>query len=65
MLKEYRLKRGLTLEKLAEKCNISWRNLQRIENNPNKTKLENKKKIIKILNMEDQDILKFMKNLDQ
>lgn len=65
MLKEYRLKRGLTLEKLAEKCNISWRNLQRIENNPSKTKLETIKKIIMILNIEDQDILKFMKSLDK
>lgn len=65
MLKEYRLKRGLTLEKLAEKCNISWRNLQRIENNPSKTKLETIKKIIKVLNVEDQDIIKFMKSLDK
>lgn len=65
MLKEYRLKRGLTLEKLAEKCNISWRNLQRIENNPNKTKLETIKKKIKVLNIEDQDIIKFMKSLDK
>lgn len=31
-LKEHRIKQGYTLEQLAEKCNISWRNLQRIEN---------------------------------
>lgn len=32
MIRDYRLKRGYTLEELAEKCDISWRNLQRIEN---------------------------------
>ena len=31
MLKEYRLKRGYSLEKLADMSGISWRNLQRIE----------------------------------
>ena len=37
MLREYRIKRGYTLEKLAEVCDISWRNLQRIENGKIKT----------------------------
>ena len=36
MLKEYRKKRGYTLEKLAEITDISWRNLQRIENGKDK-----------------------------
>ena len=41
MLKEYRLKKNYTLETLAEKCEISWRNLQRIENGKiNKAKFE-------------------------
>ena len=39
MIKEYRLEKGYTLEKLAEMCNISWRNLHRIENNPNVARL--------------------------
>ena len=47
MLKEYRIKRGYTLEKLAELCDISWRNLQRIENGKIKTaKFETIAKII-------------------
>ncbi len=41
MLKEYRLKKNYTLKTLAEKCEISWRNLQRIENGKiNKAKFE-------------------------
>ena len=64
MLKEYRIKRGYSLEKLAELCNISWRNLQRIENGKdNVTKFETIKKIIKILNIEDKDILNYIKEI--
>lgn len=66
MIKEYRIKRGYTLEKLAELCNISWRNLQRIENGKiNVAKFETIKKIINILNIEDKDILKIIKENKQ
>ncbi len=66
MLKEYRIKRGYSLEKLAELCEISWRNLQRIENGKaNVAKFETIKKLIKILQMEDQDILKLIKNNEE
>lgn len=62
MLKEYRIKRGYSLEKLAELCDISWRNLQRIENGKeNVTKFETIKKLIKVLNIEDKDILTLIK----
>lgn len=62
MLKEYRIKRGYSLEKLAELCDISWRNLQRIENGKiNVAKFETIKKIITVLNIEDKDILKLIK----
>ena len=65
MLKEYRIKRGYSLEKLAELCDISWRNLQRIENGKDNTaKLETIKKIIKELNIEDKDIIKYIKKED-
>ena len=63
MIKEYRLEKGYTLEKLAEMCNISWRNLHRIENNPNVARLETIKNILKTLNVSDKDILKFMKEI--
>lgn len=62
MLKEYRLKKGFTLEKLAELCNISWRNLHRIENGKiNDAKFETIKKIIKILELTDDEIIKLIK----
>ena len=63
MLKEYRLKKGLSLETLAELCEISWRNLQRIENGKyHVAKFETIQKLIKILEISDKDILKLVKN---
>ena len=65
MIKEYRIKRGYTLEKLAERCNISWRNLQRIENGAYKTaKFETVRKIIIELNISDKDIIKIIKKAE-
>ncbi len=62
MLKEYRKLRNLSLEQLAEKCNISWRNLLRIENGAYKNaKFETIKKLIKELEISDEDILKLIK----
>jgi DNA-binding Xre family transcriptional regulator len=65
MLREFRIKKGYTIEALAEKCNISWRNLQRIENGKlNTAKFETVKKLIKALEMTDEDILKLIKDND-
>jgi DNA-binding Xre family transcriptional regulator len=62
MLKEYRIKRGYSLEKLAELCDISWRNLQRIENGKmDVARFETIKKIIKVLEISDKDIIKLIK----
>ena len=62
ILKEYRIKRGYTLEELAEKCDISWRNLQRIENGRDlKAQFEKIKKIINELKIDDKEILKYIK----
>lgn len=64
MLKEYRIKRGYTLEELAELCDISWRNLFRIENgNYRYAKFETIAKLLVILNVSDSDILKFIKSI--
>ena len=64
MLKEYRLKKGYTLEKLAELCNISWRNLYRIENgNYKNAKFETIAKLLIILEFSEIDIIKFIKNI--
>ncbi len=66
MLKEYRIKKGFTLEKLAEECDISWRNLQRIENGKHfKAKFETIQKIIVVLEISDKDIIRFIKSLEK
>ncbi len=63
MLKEYRIKRGYTLEQLAEMCDISWRNLHRIENGQYKyAKFETIQKLIMILGLTEKDIVAFIKD---
>lgn len=62
MLKKYRIKNGYTLEQLAEKCNISWRNLYRIENGKYKdAKFETIAKIINVLNVPIDEVAKLIK----
>ena len=64
MLREYRIKNGYTLEQLAEMCDISWRNLVRIENgNYKNAKFETIAKLLVYLNVADKDILTFIRNL--
>ena len=58
MIKEYRKKRGFTQEGLAEKLNISTRQLQRIEKDETKTTIETLRKIRKILAISDEDMVK-------
>ena len=59
MIKEYRQKNGFSQEELAEKIDISWRHLQRLEHNESKTTV---KKLIKVLKISDKDILDYLKN---
>ncbi len=62
MLKEYRKLKKMTLEEVAEKCNISWRNLLRIENGSyKKARFETIQKLIEVLEITDKDILKLIK----
>lgn len=61
MIKECRIKKGYTQEKLAELINISPRQIQRIEKEEEKTKIETLKKIIKILEIPDEDIINYLK----
>lgn len=61
MIKEYRKKRKITQEKLAELLDISPRQLQRIENGSSETSLKTLKKLIKVLDISDEDIVKFLK----
>ena len=58
MIKEYRRKRGFTQEGLAEKLNLSTRQLQRIEKDETKTTIETLRKIRKILAISDEDMVK-------
>lgn len=64
MIKEYRIKNGLSQEQLAEKINISWRHLQRLEHDESKTTVKTLKKLIKVLKISDKDILKYLNAKD-
>lgn len=61
MFKEYRKMRGFTQEQLAELMQMSWRQIQRIENEENIPTIETFKKLVKILNISDKDIIKYIK----
>ena len=61
MIKEYRVKNGFSQEELAEKIDISWRHLQHLEHNESKTTVKTLKKLIKVLNISDEDIIKYLK----
>ena len=61
MIKKYRLAKKLSQEELAEEIGISWRQLQRIEHNEEKTRISTFKKIIKTLDIPDEEIIKFIK----
>lgn len=60
MIKEYRIKRGYTQEQLSEMLNISTRQLQRIEKEECKTSIKTLKKIRKLLNVPDEDMIKVL-----
>lgn len=51
MIKEYRIKNCLSQEDLAEKIDISWRHMQRLEHNESNTTVKTLKKLINVLNI--------------
>lgn len=61
MIKENRIKKNYTQEELAEIINISPRQLQRIEKDEEKTKIGTLKKIIKVLQIEDKEIIEYIR----
>lgn len=61
MIRKYRQLKNLSQEELAEEINISLRQLQRIEQFEEKTRITTFKKIIKVLNIPDDEILEFLK----
>lgn len=65
MIKENRIKKNITQEELAERVDISWRQLQRIEKDEEKTRVETLKKIILALDIPDEEILHYIKRKKQ
>ena len=63
MIREYRIKNNITQKELAEKLNISPRQVQRIEAKQSRSSIKTLKEIIKILNISDEDIVKLIKEI--
>lgn len=61
MIKENRIKRNYTQEELAELVDISTRQLQRIEKDEDKTRIGTMRRIIKVLQIPDKEIIKYIK----
>ena len=62
MIKENRIKKGYTQEQLSEIIGISPRHMQRIERNEYATTLDTIRKIIKTLDIPDDEIVEYMKH---
>ena len=60
MIRENRLKKRLTQEQLAEKVDISWRQLQRIEKNEEETRVQTLKKLVKALDIPSEEIIEYL-----
>lgn len=61
MIRENRLKKRLTQEQLAEKVDISWRQLQRIEKNEEETRVQTLKKLVKALDIPSEEVIEYLK----
>ena len=62
MFKEYRIKRKLTQEQLASMTDLDTRTIQRIENGERTPSVESLSKIVKALEIDDKDIIKYIKS---
>ena len=63
MLKEYRIKKNITQEELAELFNITPRQVQRIESGESRPSLRTLKLLIEILEISDEDVVKIIKEI--
>lgn len=62
MFKEYRIKNNLSWEDLSRVAKVSVKTIKRIETDSNyKPQLKTIKKLIKALDIKDEDILKYLK----
>lgn len=62
MFKKYREENNYTQEELAEIIEISFRQLQRIENKESNPSIKTFRKLIKVLKITDKDIANIVKN---
>lgn len=60
MFKEYRIKRKLTQEQLADLTNLDTRTIQRVENNERIPSIETFAKLVKALDITDEDVIKYI-----
>lgn len=61
MIREFREKKHYTQEQLAELVEITPRQMQRIEYEEEKTKISTLKKIINVLDIPDEEIIKYIR----
>ena len=63
MLKEYRIKKNITQEELAELLNITPRQVQIIESGESRPSLRTLKLLIEILEISCEDVVKIIKEI--
>ncbi len=65
MIKKYRLMMHLTQEELAEKLEISTRQLQRLEKESDVPSFKTLQKIVCVLNVSDKDLANYIRTLQK
>lgn len=60
MFKKYRLLRKLTQEKLADKTDLDTRTIQRIENNEKTPSMETFAKMVKVLDIPNDEVIEYI-----
>lgn len=65
MFKKYRKLRKYTQEQLADLTGLDPRTIQRIENYDKTPTMDSFKKLVKMLKVEDKDILEYIKKEDK
>lgn len=62
MFKEYRQLRKITQEQLADKTYLDIRTIQRIENNEKTPSMETFAKLIKVLDIPNEEVIEYIKS---
>lgn len=64
-IKDYRTKKGLSQEELAESAKVNLRTIQRIENNENEPRMNTLKLICQVLEINDNELLEQNTEIDK